>query len=178
MFNLIDRYLSIFEKLLEYSTNEPWTFLPMPSRKKLLTQPKPDLAVCFNREAIISDNLWEKLPMATRDLPCFGNQMLEESKVFHFLAIKNASLEDQKAMLESLNTASQALHNVYEFFNNASPFHKRIFLNKIRFFSVFANYQRIRVCIYRAVEIPEDTSRYKLVLFDRSKYRLNFEYRD
>jgi len=68
--------------------------------------------------------------------------MSNESKIFHFLAIetKNVPLEDQRATLESLNIASQALHNVYEFFNDASPFHKRIFFDKIRFFFVFANY--------------------------------------
>jgi hypothetical protein len=180
MFNLIDRHLPIFEKLLMYSTNEPWTCLPMPSHERFLTQPKPDLAVCFNRESFISENLWKVLPMATRDLACFENRMSGESKVFHFLAIeaKNAPLEDRRAMLESLNTASQALHNVYEFFNDAGPSHKRIFFDKIRFFSVFANYQGIRVCIHRAVEIPDNALRYELVLFNRPEYRLSFEYRE
>lgn len=53
-------------------------------------------------------------------------------------------------MLKSHNTASQALHNAYEFFKNAG--HKQNFLDNIRFFLVIANFEGIRVYIHWATE--------------------------
>lgn len=194
MVSLIARHFLIYEKevdvepLLDFSAEEPWTCLPMPSRalcnadEKLLTQPKPDLAVCFNRKAVIKDSLWRSLPDATKELACFENQNSGDSRIFHFLAVeaKNAvtSLEDPKALYQSLNNASQALNNFYEFFQDAGPTHKQTFFDKIRFFSVVANTQGILIRIHRAIELPRDARRFELVMWDRPEYRLNFEYRE
>ena len=200
MVSLIARHFLIYEKevngeqLLDFSAEELWTCLPMPSRalwnagpgldvdEKLLTQPKPDLAVCFKREAVIQHGLWGSLPEATKELACFENQNSGMSRIFHFLAVeaKNAttSLEDPKALYQSLNNASQALNNFYEFFEDAGPTHRQIFFNKIRFFSVIANTQGILIHIHRAIETPQDASHFELVMPDRPEYRLNFEYRE
>ena len=200
MVSLIARHFLIYEKevngqqLLDFSAEEPWTCLPMPSRalwnagpgldvdEKLLTQPKPDLAVCFKRKAMIQHGLWRSLPEATKALACFENENSGMSRIFHFLAVeaKNAttSLEDPKALYQSLNNASQALNNFYEFFQDAGPPHRQIFFDKIRFFSVVANTQGILVRIHRAIEIPQDASHLELVMPDRPEYRLNFEYRE
>lgn len=200
MVSLFARHFLIYEKevdgqqLLDFSAEEPWTCLPMPSRalcdagpgldrdEKLLTQPKPDLAVCFSRKAVIADSLWKSLPKATKELACFENQSSGKSRVFHFLAVeaKNAAtlLEDSKALYQSLNNASQALNNFYEFFQDAGPTHKQIFFDRIRFFSVVANSRGILIRIHRAVEIPREANRYELVMVDRPEYRLNFKYRE
>lgn len=200
MINLIARHFLIYEKevngeqLLDFSAEEPWTCLPMPSRalcdagpgldrnEKLLTQPVPDLAVCFTRKAVIADSLWISLPKATKELACFENQNKGKEQVFHFLAVeaKNAltSLTHTKALNQSLNNASQALNNFYEFFQDAGPIHKQNFFDKIRFFSVVASSQGILIRIHRAVEIPQEASRYALVMPDRPEYRLNFKYRE
>lgn len=200
MVSLIARHFLIYEKevngeqLLDFSADEPWTCLPMPSRalcdagpgldrnEKLLTQPKPDLAVCFTRKAVITDSLWNSLPEATQELAWFENQDSGESRVFHFLAVeaKNAfsSLEDPKALNQSLNNASQALYNFYEFFQDAGPTHKQTFFDRVRFFSVVANSQGILIRIHRAVEIPREANRYELVMADRPEYRLKFKYRE
>ena len=182
------------EQLLRFSAEELWTCLPMPSRalwnagpgldvnEKLLTQPKPDLAVCFQRKAVIKDSLWRSLPDSTKELACFENQNSGKSRIFHFLAVeaKNAttSLEDPKALYQCLNDASQALNNFYEFFQDAGPTHKQIFFDKIRFFSVIANTQGILIHIHRAIELPQDASRFELVMPDRPEYRLHFEHRE
>jgi hypothetical protein len=200
MVSLIARHFLIYEKevngeqLLDFSAEELWTCLPMPSRalwnaapgldvdEKLLTQPKPDLAVCFKRKAVIKQGLWRSLPEATKELACFENQNSGMSRIFHFLTVeaKNAttSLEDPKALHQSLNNASQALNNFYEFFQDAGPTHRQIFFDKIRFFSVVANTQGILIRIHRAIEIPQDTSHFELVMPDRLEYRLNFEYKE
>ncbi|KAL9608452.1 MAG: hypothetical protein Q9167_006720 [Letrouitia subvulpina] len=200
MLSLIARHFLIYEKevngeqLLDFSVEELWTCLPMPSRalwnvgpgldvnEKLLTQPRPDLAVCFKRKAVIKDDLWRCLPDATKELACIENQNLGMSRVFHFLTIEaknaNTSLENPKALYQSLNNASQALNNLYEFFQDAGPTHRQTFFDKIRFFSVVANTQGILIRIHRAIEIPQDTSPFRLVMPDRPEYRLNFEYRE
>jgi len=200
MVSLIARHFLIYEKevngeqLLDFSVEESWACLPMPSRalcdagpgldrnEKLLTQPRPDLAVCFNRKAVIKDDLWKSLPKATKELACFENQNAGKSRIFHFLTVeaKNAvtSLEAPKALHQSLNNASQALNNFYEFFQDAGPTHKQIFFDKIRFFSVVADAQGILIRVHRAVEIPQEANRYELVMHDRPEYRLNFKYRE
>ena len=200
MVSLIARHFLIYEKevngeqLLDFSAEELWTCLPMPSRglwrlemdpdvdEKFLTQPKPDLAICFNRNAVIEHSLWDSLPDATKGLACFENQDSGMSRIFHFLTVeaKNAttSLEDQQALSQSLNNASQALYNFYEFFQDAGPTHKQIFFDKIRFFSAAANTQGILIRIHRAVEIPQDARPLRLVMPNRPEYRLKFEYRE
>lgn len=198
MVSLIARHFLIYEievngeQLLDFSAEELWTCLPMPSRalwntgpvlgvdEKLLTQPKPDLAISFQRKAVIKHSLWRSLPEATKELACFENQNSGMSRIFHFLTVeaKNAttSLDNPKALYQSLNNASQALNNFYEFFQDAGPTHRQIFFDKIRFFSVVANTQGILIRIHRAIEIPQDASRFELVMPDRPEYRLNFEY--
>lgn len=198
MVSLIARHFLIYEKevngeqLLDFSAEELWTCLPMPSRalwntgpvlgvdEKLLTQPKPNLAICFQRKAVIKPGLWRSLPEATKELACFENQNSGMSRIFHFLTVeaKNAttSLDDPKALYQSLNNASQALNNFYEFFQDAGPTHRQIFFDKIRFFSIVADTQGILIRIHRAIEIPQDASQFELVMPDRPEYRLNFEY--
>ena len=200
MVSLIARHFLIYKKevneeqLLDFSAEEPWTCLPMPSRalwnagpgldveEKFLTQPKPDLAVCFNRKAVIKHGLWRSLPEATKELACFENQNSGMSRIFHFLTVeaKNAttSLDNPKALYQSLNNASQALNNFYEFFQDAGTTYRQIFFDKIRFFSVVANTQGILIRIHRAIEIPQDASKFELVMPDRLEYRLSFEYRE
>ena len=200
MLSLIARHFLIYEKvvngkqLLDYSAEEPWTCLPMPSRalwnagpgldtdEKLLTQPKPDLSICFNREAVIEHGLWTSLPGATQELACFENRNSGDSRIFHFLAVEamnaNTRVDNSKALCQSLNNASQALNNFYEFFQDAGPTHRQIFFDKIRFFSVVANNQGILIRSHRAIEIPQDASLSRLVLPSRPEYRLEFEYRE
>ena len=183
MVSLIARHFLIYgkevngEQLLDFSAEELWTCLPMPRRAlwhagpgqdaddKFLTQPKPDLAVCFRREAVIKHGLWRSLPEATKELACFENHNSGMSRIFHFLAVEannaTSSLEDPKALYQSLNNASQALNNFYEFFQDAGPTHRQVFFDKIRFFSVVANTQGILIRIHRAIEIPQDASPFR-----------------
>ena len=200
MINLIARHCLIYqfdsskEQILDFSVEEPWGCLPMPSRllwaipkgqkseAKLLTQPKPDLAVCFKRKAVIPDRIWKTLPELTKGLACFENCSLNESRIFHFLAVeaKNAmiDLDSPQALHQCLNNASQALHNMFEFFRDAGPEHEQVFYNKVRFFSVVANRKGIIVRIHRAIRIPDDAGAYELVMPDRPEYRLEFEFRE
>ena len=198
MLNLLGRHRLIYRKqsdetrMLDYNAEDTWGCLPMPSKalwkikpnsdidQKLLTKPKPDLAVCFRREAVIDNDLWEGVPPATEDLMCFENQTSGKSRIFHFLTVeaKNSakSLEDPRALYQSLNNASQALHNIYEFFNDAGAKHKQIFFDKVRFFSVVANTSGVIIRIHKATEMKGNVNSNRLVMPDRPEYNLKFEF--
>ncbi len=200
MISLIARHLLIYqfasskEQIFDFSVEEPWGCLPMPSRllwalpkgqkseAKFLTQPKPDLAVCFKREALIPNRMWKALPEPTKGLACFENSSSNASRVFHFLAVEAKKamldLDSPQALHECLNDASQALHNMFEFFRDAGPEHEEVFYNKVRFFSVVANRKGIVVRIHRAIRKPDDASPWELVMPDRPDYRLEFEFRE
>jgi hypothetical protein len=120
-----------------------------------LTQPKPDLAVCFRRQALIPDYLWNKMPIATKRLACYENAgEIAETRVFHFFTIeaKKAlrSADDTVGKRQGLNNASQALHNMFEFFRDAGQQHEDIFFTNVRFFSVVASTEGLTIRIHRA----------------------------
>ena len=85
------------------------------------------------------------------------------------------SIDANKALYQSLNNASQALHNIFEFFRDAGSKHEEIFFDNVRFFSVAANSNGLLVRIHRAIEVPENGL---LVMPDQPNYRLKFVYRE
>lgn len=157
----------------------------MPSRAywldtSFLTQPKPDLAVCFRRQALIPDYLWNKMPYATKRLACYENVgEIAETRVFHFFTIeaKKAlrSADDTVGKRQGLNNASQALHNMFEFFRDAGQQHEDIFFTKVRFFSVVASTEGLTIRIHRATREPEDGLDQGFII---PEYPLRFEYRE
>ena len=200
MISLIARHHFIYQldsskpRIFDFSVDEPWGCLPMPSRllwavnkgvdseARFLTQPKPDLAICFKREAVISDRLWKALPEPIKGLACFENCSSSASRVFHFLAVEAKKamfdLDSPQALHQCLNDASQALHNMFEFFRDAGPEHERRFYEKIRFFSIVTNRKGIIVRVHRAIRKPNDASTWELVMPDQPRYRLEFEFRE
>ena len=200
MINLIARHSLVYqfnsskEQILDFSVEEPWSCLPMPSRliwaaskgqksgAKFLTQPKPDLAVCFRREAVISDRMWDALPEPTKGLACFENSSSSESRVFHFFAVEAKKamldLDSPQALHQCLNNASQALHNMFEFFRDAGPEHEQVFYDQVRFFSAVANRKGIIIRIHQAVRKPDDASPWELIMPDQPDYRLEFEFQE
>ena len=134
---------------------------------KFLTQPKPDLAVAFNRKAIITDETWETLPQPIRTLASFKKVDSCNFNIFHFLVIeaKNPAIpiEDRKAFHQCSNCASQALFNFFEFFRDAGTKHEDLFFVKVKFFSVVANRTGLLVRIHRAVEIPKDKISHRVI---------------
>jgi len=206
MVSLVARHFLIYQRnshenqLFDFSVEEPWTCLPMPSRAlngikelaalgqefvapehKFLTQPKPDLAVAFNRKTIMTDETWETLPRPIRTLASFEKTDSSNFNIFHFLVIeaKNPAIpiEDRKAFHQCSNCASQALFNFFEFFRDAGSRHEDLFFEKVRFFSIVANRTGLLVRIHRAVEIPKDNIARRVVPRDPN-YLLKFEFQD
>lgn len=189
MMSLIARDVFIYgknadhQRCLDFSVEELWNCPPMPSRAyeagtPFLTQPKPDLAVCFRRETTIPDNLWYTMPLATERLARFENGS-EKERIFHFFTIEakksGLSANDIVAKRQSLNNASQALHNMYEFFQDAGPEHRAHFFEKVRFFSVVGSAEGLTIRIHRATEEQEDGSGLGFVV---RGYPLRFEYEE
>ena len=149
---------------LDFNVEEPWTCPPMPTGdsflfNKFLTQPKPDLAVCFRRKKVIRDNVFYHMPDATQRLACYENMDHDgRDKAFHFFTIETTSWRHPDTPLNAkyrcLNNASQALHNMFQFFQDAGPQHREIFFSHVRFFSVVASTQGLEVRVHRAIELP------------------------
>ncbi|OQV05534.1 hypothetical protein CLAIMM_10261 [Cladophialophora immunda] len=189
MMDLIGRHLFIYNReraksdYLDFSVEELWTCPPMPSRAyyqgdPFLSQPKPDLAVCFRREATIPNNLWFLLPKATRGLACFERKNATgHGKIFNFLTIEakkdKTSTDDVVGKCQSLNNASQALHNMFEFFREAGR--EDTFFAKVRFFSAVASSEGVLIRIHRATE---ERSGQGLIVPGRQDYPLEFEFQD
>ena len=199
MISLIARHFLIYqsdrnkEQIFDFSVEEEWSCLPMPTRavdgiktpvddeSKFLTKPKPDLALCFKREAIMTDAVWDVLPIATKALACAENMEESVSRVFHFLTVEakaaKMSLDDSKARNQSLNNASQALFNMYAFFRDANL--EQVFYDQVRFFSIVAMKSGLLVRIHRAVRLSEEgTGNLGLVMTEQTDYRLQFRYRE
>ena len=177
------------ERYLDFSVEAPWGCPPMPTRaykkmEKFLTQPKPDLAVCYRSHSIIPQSLWDVIPRAILQLACYENMNNEAgiTKVFHFFTIegKKASIpsDDSIGKRQSLNNASQALHNMFEFFRDAGETHERLFFEKVRFFTVVASHQGFTIRIHRAVRDPGDLSGSTFIMKGRDDYPLRFTYEE
>jgi len=192
--SLIARHRWIYDRddtkvrYLDFGVEESWSCPPMPTRAyrkglKFLTQPKPDLAVSFRRPAVMSNSLWNRMPDATQRLACCGNLGAHwGSRVFPFFTIEAKktmiSNGDTVGMLQSLNNASQALHNMYEFFKDAGQTHEENFFGKVRFFSVVASTEGLTIRIHRATQEPTDGSGQSFIIEDRTDYPLRFEHRE
>ena len=146
---LIARHTLVYQQgtgktqVLDFSVEDPWQCLPMPTKAvgrvreerafdfNFLTQPKPDLSLCFNRDSVIPGHIWKILLDLTRALTCFENMNSGLSRIFHFLTVEAkkamTDIDADKAKYQSLNNASQALHNMYGFFSDAGLEHKRSF---------------------------------------------------
>ena len=198
MISLISRHSLIYRQntggiqLLDFVVEEPWNCLPMPTKTvwrvpehlaydfKFLTQPKPDLAVCFDRNLALPEDVWTTLPEATQALACFENSDAGASRIFHFLTVEAkkaiVKIEEPKALYQSLNNASQALHNMFEFFRDAGPQHEKIFFDRVRYFSAVANGEGILIRIHRAIQLSHKDSRL-FIMPNEPNYRLRFVYR-
>lgn len=184
LLSMIDRYRLFYgyqdtteQSLLEFAVETPWTCLPMPTHaehrgKKFLTSPKPDLAVGFRRRKLFETCNWNAFPEETQKLICYeGVGPPNVDRAFYFLAIEAkrgfTSVDDPVALNQCLNNASQALHNMFEFFKEAdrdigegSKVKKDEYTNKfferVRFFSVVAVAGAMKVRIHRACRLGED----------------------
>ncbi|KAI0799227.1 hypothetical protein GGR55DRAFT_692851 [Xylaria sp. FL0064] len=149
--SMIDRHRFIYKTgeprspVLDFAVERTWKCLPMPSMAfrrndtEVLTAPKPDLALAFDRDAIFDPRY--------------------QVRVFHFVTIEAKSsfktLDDPTALSQVLNNSSQSLHVMYELFREAGEEHLQTFFDKVRVFSAIATSKGIKVNVHRACRIEE-----------------------
>lgn len=167
LMSMIDRHRFIYnqgdnkEPVLDFSVERLWNCRPMPSlvfqnpEPMCLSMPKADLAVAFRQSAIFQNKYWQILPKELRETVCYEGQAAGRVvRVFHFLTIetKNGSKDsdDEVGLCQSLNNATQSLHNMYEFFREAGEEHVQTFFAKVRVFSAVSTSKGIKIRAHRA----------------------------
>ncbi|KAI0466993.1 hypothetical protein F4859DRAFT_518613 [Xylaria cf. heliscus] len=139
MISMLDRYRLIYSlkdggrSILDFAIERSWDcpFMPTralkvhdPDRSRMLPRPNPDISIAFRLSSIIPPGLVPTIPEATRRIMTYETQDGTRTKrAFHFLMIEAKSTnnisDDTDGLLQSLNSASQSLHCLYEFFNEA-----------------------------------------------------------
>ncbi|KAL9078480.1 MAG: hypothetical protein Q9157_002601 [Trypethelium eluteriae] len=175
------------KSVLMFSVEATWNCPPMPTRrywnptgkesKIWTTYPKPDLCVSFRRHNIIEKGDWNTLPNATRHLICYegikgGFNEADRAFGFFFVEAKRSRFhpDHEVTLHQVLNDASQALHNMYEFFREAQQL--QVFFDRVRVFSAATSEKGIIVRVHRATELPENAKSTRIV----PEYPLQFEH--
>lgn len=170
MIAMIDRYRLFYhhdtssQPNCTFSMEELWACPAMPSSgpargSRPTPRPKPDLCVSFLTEELIPRAWHKAIPYATMNLARFeGSTGLKRKRSFAFLTIEAKAAystpEDQTAKLQSLNCASLALHNMYEFFKEAGEDDN--FFANVRVFSAVATAKGIVIRIHRAIKLSNE----------------------
>ena len=182
MMSMIDRYRIFTDpgNSLDFSVEESWLCPPMPTRgllskdQQIIALPSPDLCVCFRTEKVLSQICRRGLSQAMLKMIMVGGRSIPQCKrsfPFLILEAKNGATSHSRetALAQCLNTASQALHNMYEFFREAGMTSE--FFDNVRFFTVAATASGCIFRMHRAEDGGEDSQ----IVDD---YCLAFEYNE
>ncbi|MCJ1393374.1 hypothetical protein MMC18_006247 [Xylographa bjoerkii] len=158
MMDVISRY--DLEHTLDYICESPWQCERMPCRNGSLAsrmaKPKPDLAVAFKCDSIVSPGYMPQLDDYQRYMCPESPKENKHTRAFHFFAMEvkgsQCTKDDYTGIRQNLNTASQALHNIYMFMEKAGEVEK--FLNDVRFFSVVGTFSGFQFRVHRAIRVP------------------------
>lgn len=163
MMSMVNRHRFIYGKdgFLDFAVERPWSCLPMPTRAlresdgKHLPQPKPDIAIAFRTTALMKRGGYLYLPKPLRNVICYeGKAKAHQKRAFHFFMIESKntykSILDPGSQYQILNSASQSLHNMYEFFNEAGPEHLTRFFKQVRVFTAVSTTEGIIIRVHRA----------------------------
>jgi hypothetical protein len=158
MMDLISRHE--LDRKLDYICEAPWTSSRMPAGTPQIQicQPQPDLAVAFRSSILIPGgslrNLSHLGELKGHMCP-EGFKKGQKDRAFHFFSVevkgKLGRIGNTEAEFQNLNTASQALHNIYLFMKEAGEEHK--FFERIRVFSAVATYAGFEVRVHRPLRL-------------------------
>jgi hypothetical protein len=163
MMSMVNRHRLIYgeDGVLDFAVERPWTCSPMPTRAlresegKHLPQARPDVAIAFRTTALMGRGSLARLPGPLRNVVCYeGKSNAHKRRAFHFFMIESKNtwktILDPVSQYQALNSASQSLHNMYEFFNEAGPEHLAGFFEKVRVFTAVSTTEGIIIRIHRA----------------------------
>ncbi|RMZ78444.1 hypothetical protein DV737_g3889, partial [Chaetothyriales sp. CBS 132003] len=176
MISIIDRY--DLHSLFAFSCEEQWgvshRFLIKPTRpKSKISQPKPDLALSFQRSALINDDLLD-YPVELAKCLHPGVRGRERWFPFVFIEAKRDDNSLRDAFEKALHAASQALFNIYQWMRLVPRLEEQFFDN-VRVFSIVLNNEDITLRIHRVERGPGDRLRYRFALVAKIKDYNRFE---
>ena len=127
-----------------------------------LPQAKPDTAVSFKAETLLpSDGFhadWERLKEFKSHIFPEGCQEYQDERAFHFFLMeakgKRGSLDNQKAQFQNLNTASQALYNIYYCMKRTEDL--ETFFKEVRVFSAVATTEGLSIRVHWPVKLHHE----------------------
>lgn len=179
------------KNVLDFAVERMWDTPYMPTKEQeeqnpSYTLPKPDVAVAFQTKKLIP--VLQTIPAELRKVVCYeGINSPQNIRAFHFFIIeaknKFTTTDDPVALAQVLNTATQSLHNLYEFFNEAGPKHLEEFFDKVRVFTAVSTVRGILIRSHRAclaAGFRDDTSTLRSLPLAKpavlDSYPLQFEY--
>ena len=149
---------------LDFMCEAPWWAERMPSRNDSgrLAQPKPDLAVAFRTTSLLPVNCsfpsLMRLGQLNGHIFAEGMKKGEIDRAFHFFSIevkgKRGQIGNTEAEYQNLNTAAQALHNIYVIMKEAEL--EQDFFEEVRFFSVVATAACFELRVHRPTRPDPD----------------------
>ena len=162
MISIIDRY--DFRGLFAFSCEEQWSirpdFLIRPTRtKSKITQPKPDLAMSFNRSAL-NDSDFLDYPLELGKCLHPGNRGRERWFPFMFMEAKRDDNSLRDAFEKNLHSASQALFNIFQWMRLFSELEEQFFKD-VRVFTIVLNNEDMLLRMHRAEKSSEGRLRYE-----------------
>ncbi|KAI1124121.1 hypothetical protein F5Y10DRAFT_285390 [Nemania abortiva] len=139
MMSMLDRYRLMYnlkdgnQPVLDFAIEGTWNCPFMPTRalkkdkpdwQRTLLRPKPDISIAFRLRSIVEDGLMCIIPEAIRRIMTYEtHDGTGSQRAFHFLMVETENADkttsDRDCQLRNLNSASQSLHCLYEFFNEA-----------------------------------------------------------
>ena len=126
--------------------------LPMQCK---ITKPQPDLAVAFQATSLLpTDGFtadYERLKEIESHIFPEGNQEFQDQHAFHFFFMevkgKRGTIDNQKAQFQNLNTASQAVYNIYRCMKRVNDLDT--FFKEIRIFSASTTVAGLSIRVHR-----------------------------
>ncbi len=164
MMDILDRHK--LNENTDYDCEAPWHSRRFPCRdcsaeQCRISMPTPDLAVGFRSNSLLMDDevsvAWTRLKSLEGHIFPEGTTLHQKDRAFHFFSMevkgKRGTLDNKTAQAQNLNTASQALYNIYRCMKEANELN--LFFEEIRVFSAVATVEGFWLRVHRAIKVNE-----------------------
>ncbi|RMZ83698.1 hypothetical protein DV738_g1093, partial [Chaetothyriales sp. CBS 135597] len=171
MISVIDRF--DLGGVFAFSCEEQWgvsnRFLIQPTRvKSRISQPKPDLALSFQRTAFTKDDDLLDYPVELAKCLHPGVRGRERWFPFVFIEAKKDDNSLRDAFEKALYAASQGLFNIYQWMRLEARLEEQFF-EHVRVFTIVLNNEDITLRIHRVVKGDDGRLRYRFAVVSKIK---------
>jgi hypothetical protein len=153
MIHIINQYW--LDPIFDWNTEGQWSQpkdARLPSRvDDEISLPKPDLAISFKLKSFtFAEDESDPVPEDLKN--CLSPDGGKRCFPFLFLEAKKGGADFKDAYIANLHSASQALYNIHSWMVRCDK--EKLFLDKVRVFSVVINAQDLGIRVHRAVKMP------------------------